>query len=253
MDVTLLDDRHAVALVRDFSEDMERRWCELWDLGTNKRIQKLAADARLDALVWEPSTRLFATLSLDGGLLFRFEGGKLVSAGELPGAPDRVFLLDPALADGDIAIVVESGRASRLGPDRKPHGAKALKDTLLAIDRAGRAIARRGNDLMLGDVRVPGLGQFNLRVSPDLKRLVAFDAHRTALVDRDGTVRWSVAAWGMRDVGWTADSELIASQGGLVRLDLATGQALGRRCGWTFGLATTVHVGAPVGLSACDP
>lgn len=253
MDFTMLDDRHGVALVRDFSQDMEQRWCELWDLATTKRVQKLGADARLDALVWEPSTQLFATLSLDGGQLFHYADGKLSLAGALPGSPDRVFLLDPALAHGDIAIVVESGKASRLGPDLKVHGATAINDTLLAIDRGGRVIARRGSDLLLGDTRVPGLGAANIRVSPDLKRVVAFDAQHTALVDRDGTIRWSVASWGTRDAGWTADDELILSQGGLVRLDLATGQTIARRCGWAFGLSTTIHTGAPLGTSTCDP
>ncbi len=252
MDFTLLDDRVGVALVRDFSEDMEKRWCEVIDLATGKRIQKLAADARLDTLVWEPSTKLFATLSLLGGELFRYEHGKLVGAGSLPGSPDRVFLLDPALAGGDIAVLVESGQLTRLDGSLKAHDTRPVHGALIAIDRGGRLITRRGSDLAIGETVVHDLGRFGIRVSPDLKRIVAFDAKRISLIDRDGSVRWSVVAWGTRDIGWTADNELIASSGGLVRLDLATGQTIARRCGWTFSLATAVHMGAPTGTSACE-
>ncbi len=252
MDFAMLDERHGVALVRDFSEDMEKRWCEVIDLATGKRVQKLVADARLDTLQWEPSTKLFATLSLLGAQLFHYENGKLVAAGSLPGSPDRVFLLDPALANGDIAIVVESGRLAKLDAQYKVHDAQPVHGTLLAIDRGGRMISRRGADLVVGDTVVHDAGRENIRISPDLKRVVAFDGKHVTLVDRDGSTRWTAVLWGIRDLGWTPDNELVASAGGLVRLDLATGKPIARRCGWTFGLTTTMHVGGAVGVSACD-
>jgi hypothetical protein len=254
MDFVAIDDRHGVALVREFADDMERRWLVLLDLTTGAHLQKLAADARLDNLVYEPSTQLLATLSIDGGQLFHYESGKFVKAADLPGAPDRIFLLDPALAHGDVAVVIQDNRSASYAANdfKRGHDRKVVDGQLLAIDRAGQVYTRKGDDLIVGGVKLPGLGKFNVRPSPDLKRIAAFTSDHVALIDRDGTVRWSVAAWATRDVGWTPDNELVASMGGLVRLDLATGQPIARRCGWIFGLSDAVREGAPLGISACD-
>jgi hypothetical protein len=59
-----------------------------------------------------------------------------------------------------------------------------------------------------------------------------------SLRDADGTVRWIVPASGATDVVWLGSGELIATGGGVARVDLETGAFSDRRCGWQFGLWT---------------
>ena len=252
LDFTMLDGRYVVALVREWGEDTERRWCELWDLATHKVVQKVDADARLDTLAWEPSTQLFAALSVHGATLYHYAAGKLTRTATLQGSPERMFLLDPTVAHGSVAVLLENGVLTAVDADGRPHGAVPFHGRLLTVDRSGRAIATQGPELSIGGQSFVGLGQATVRVSPDLQHVAAFTNRGITMIDADGTQRWSIVAWGVRDLGWTPDGRLISSQGGLVQLDVATGQVLGLRCGWTFGLAATVHTGATVGLSACD-
>lgn len=243
MDVVALDDRYAAALHRDWSEEMELRRVDIIEQKTGKQVAKLDADARLDAIAWEPSTHLLATLSVAGAKLFRYADGAVTPAGNLPGAPDKVFLLDPALAHGDLALVVESNVASRIGPDLVAHDPQSVRGQLLAVDRAGTIVDRKG---------VPFNGPAFARISPDLKTVAFFNGSNLALVDRDGRARWSTTAWGLRDLAWTPNGRMLVAASGLLEIDPSTGATMSKRCGWRFSLSPTVHTGTPAGDSACD-
>ena len=161
---------------------------------------------------------------------------------------DTVFLTDPTLADGRVAMIVHGKRvlevrdtdlaAKRLRPSKSYDVAGGI----VAIDRAGHIFTKRGKaEIRLNDsaVRFAGTEDATATVpSPD-GTLVAFASPTmTALFSIDGALRWRVTA-GDRGLGWTRDGRLLAVSGGSETLDLATGEPIERRCGWGFGLSAT--------------
>jgi hypothetical protein len=74
---------------------------------------------------------------------------------------------------------------------------------------------------------------------------------RLVMRDAQDKERWATTAYGVRDVVWTADGELIASGGGVARVDLTNGALLDRQCAWGFGLwDEPLHHD---GLELCEP
>ncbi|HEX7702647.1 MAG TPA: hypothetical protein VF403_18030 [Kofleriaceae bacterium] len=160
--------------------------------------------------------------------------------------PDKVFLTDPALADGRVAMIVHDNRVLELRDAdlraKKIHASKSYEVAggIVAIDRVGHIFTKRGKGevkLNGGDVHFANTTDVTATVpSPDGK-LVAFASPGTvALFAIDGTLRWRVKI-GDRALGWTHDGRLLAVSGGSETLDLETGESIDRHCGWGFGLS----------------
>ncbi|HUJ63481.1 MAG TPA: hypothetical protein VLX92_33510 [Kofleriaceae bacterium] len=80
--------------------------------------------------------------------------------------------------------------------------------------------------------------------------LTATLEHQRIVLHDGGAVRWTVPANGATGVAWSRAGELVAYGAGVERLDLATGAATVRQCGWEFGVwdKLAVHGGAAI----CD-
>jgi hypothetical protein len=61
-----------------------------------------------------------------------------------------------------------------------------------------------------------------------------------------------VALPGAEEVAWTSAGDLIAFGSGAARIDLATGAALERRCGWELGLWDDNNAVFAVGAKLCE-
>jgi hypothetical protein len=211
---------------------------------------------------FEPTTGLLAQAS-DGATRFmRLTDGKLGPPFEIAtstsplaiyfadstGNPDVVFLTDPTLADGRVAMIVHDKRVLELRDAdlaaKKIHASKSydVAGAILAIDRAGHIFTRRNKADVRLDVSAivfAGTSEATATVpSPDGK-LVAFQSPSTiALFAIDGTLRWRVSSR-ISSLAWTHDGRLLALSGGSETLDLETGAPIDRRCGWGFGLSAT--------------
>jgi hypothetical protein len=160
--------------------------------------------------------------------------------------PDKVFLTDPALADGRVAMLVHDRRVLELRD--ADLGAKKIRASksyevagVVAIDRAGHIFTkRRKGEVKLngGDVHFADTNDVTATVPSLDGKLVAFASPGTvALFAIDGTLRWRLKI-GDRALGWTHDGRLLALSGGSETLDLETGESIERHCGWGFGLST---------------
>ncbi|HEY0254864.1 MAG TPA: hypothetical protein VGC41_25235 [Kofleriaceae bacterium] len=68
---------------------------------------------------------------------------------------------------------------------------------------------------------------------------------RLSLAAPDGTARWTRTARGATGIAWTDAGELVAYGTGVARIDLATGDFVGARCGWEFRLEPLIAPIAP--------
>jgi hypothetical protein len=270
-DLYPLDDRYLLTVAtRPMSADSWGNAYQVAVFDAVKRTvhQLLPNHAASGELSFEPATQLL--LSSDGltHLLLRFDPltHSFAERIELVSKPilKRVYLLDPTLSDGVIAIGMHEDDAGividEFHPDDLRGGTLAarasyrLRGTLDAIDRAGqvfvhadvRIVYRHGIPI----TTLPDLVGRVLRPSGDGARLAAVGSGMVSLVSTTtGRVLWETAAWGATDVMWLPTGELAARfPGALAKLDLATGAVTDRQCGWAFGLSDT-----PFETSASTP
>jgi hypothetical protein len=162
---------------------------------------------------------------------------------------DRVFLVDPELAHGLVALVVHGHRIYEIA-DEDLAGSKikarrnyTFTGGLVAVDRAGRLYTRASGTASTDVVVKDGTNEVllagsrgGLRVIPNADgSLVAILGSELALYSGDGTLKWKIAAKDMTGVAWQGNS-LVGVSEGVVRIDLATGAYGERQCGWRFGL-----------------
>ncbi len=272
-DLYPLDDRFVLAVApRIMSADAWGSSYEvtLIEAATQTVRQRLPNIAASPGLVFEPATQLL--LSNDGGthLLLRFdpfsyaftERIALVSRPIL----ERVYLVDPDLADGAIAYAVHTDdRGAVLDEFR----AADVRDGQLAarasyrmpgpievVDRAGNAYVRsEPRALFRHGVRTAGLATSGtVRPSPDGATVATIASGRIELSSTTtGRAGWSIAAWGATDVMWLATGEFVAVfPGGLAKVDLASGTFAERQCGWAFGLADAPFQTSSSAPAVCD-
>ncbi len=218
-------------------------------------------------IVYEPATRMIAG----------FMRGKLTQRAQLDGLdapmtlrrPLRtrpsvlgIELLDPAVADGVIAIAhaYEEDGGLRLetfiedpggaGPIAPATNVTLQQVTMLGIDRTGVAYVlsimatprrivtgwrhgKRIRDLAFDSVVVAGA------VEPRGTALAFVTETEVFAVELDGAVRWRVPAWRVNALRYSTDGATlyVTTQGGLLALDSATGQRRATGCAWSFGMS----------------
>ena len=221
--------------------------------------QQLPNLAHEVTLAYEPTTRLLSTSDGTTNVLLRYDP-KTHSFGERfevhePVALRAVYLLDPALSGGIVALTIEDRNDGVTigelhgddlhGPTISARRTYTVQGQLRTVDRSGRVymqgaaatdvvVYTRGTQF----ARLPGIGGMALRPSPDATHVAAFRDSRVRMLSIEGRVAWQVALWGSADIDWSSGGELIARfPTGLAKLDRATGALRERQCGWSFGIA----------------
>jgi len=278
-DLLPLDDRYVLTVAtRPMAADAwgSAYQVSVYDAVTHTVHQLLPNHAASNELVFEPATQLL--VSSDGltHLLLRFDPRTHSFAERIEiqskALLSRVYLLDPALADGVIAIAVHDDDGGLIvdeihGEDQRggtiaARASHRISGALKAVDRAGHlyvhgvmdkddvAVYRHG----LPVTRLVGAAEQTLRPSDDGTQIAVLGGARIALYSTTtGAVVWQTAAWGATDVGWTPMAQLFARfPGALAKLDPETGALVDRQCGWAFGISETpfeTSANAPV---VCD-
>lgn len=226
------------------------------DLARGVTHQKLGLRTS-DALVFEPTTGLLATIDGADTQLLRYDptthtfGSPITLASE--GIVHRIALLDPTQASGVVAMTLEERATSTVVGEihgRDLQGAKrvrprryyAVPGHLYAVDRAGRVYTTGAHDrvrVTVGNTVARDLPITDvLAVVPDPTgaRLAVLTRGGLSLHLADGTLVWTVSARELRHLRWLGDDLVASYPDALARFDLATGELAARQCGWDFGL-----------------
>jgi hypothetical protein len=277
-DLLPLDDRYLLTVAtRPMAADAWGNTYQVSVFDAVKRTvhQMLPNRAANSELAYEPTTRLLVSSDGVTNLLLRFDPlthsfGERIEL-QSKAILKRIYLTDPDLADGVIAIgvhdndgglIIEELHAEDLRSGTiKARASFRISGELRAVDRAGQlyvhgvmdkqdvAIYRHGVTVAM----LAGMADHALRPSQDGKLVAAVGTQRIVLASTDGKLRWQTAAWGATDVAWLPGGELAARYpGALVKLDPLTGQLQERQCGWAFGLQVTPFETSSSAPVACD-
>ncbi|HET9992736.1 MAG TPA: hypothetical protein VFQ65_29580, partial [Kofleriaceae bacterium] len=178
----------------------------------------------------------------------------------LDGAPGRVYLTDPQLADGIAAVVVETvggiadtvrvreyeARDIDRGGMVTPARSYDLGGEVITVDRAARAYLTTGTSLQSyvgGGLHAPILvaklalaGRPVIAPNAEATAALVLGDNHMIMIESDGHVRWSVPAEGAIDAGWVDGEPFVRFGSGLATVDARTGVLRDRRCGWQFAL-----------------
>ncbi len=217
----------------------------LFDLATKKDLQRWPS-AR--AIRFEPASQLMA-IDRGGKVVFaRFDAAarKFVDERTVTAQITDVVLLDPTLADGNVAMLVRARGGTVETRTLRDVAAPlpepvALTGTLEAIDRAGRTYVRADDDTIVvhragAETRITGLRGWKLRPSPTGAQIAALAKNRLMLLDERGESAWASAVLGVSDAAWTPRGELVVLAGDIATVDLADGSVIAAQCGWGFAL-----------------
>lgn len=273
-----IDDRHVLRTVRvhpDPSTDVKTKLL-LWNTATNSE-HDLGLFPEVTQLVFDRSTGIVAMSG--GGTRIHRARLDLANATATPLPPLEALanslpvLLDPA-ASGGVSVLAILREAARVhvaafvdpGDSDKPLRSKWERGSLMAllvgVDRRGTtylvdsstqpaSLVTLHDDerAILFDVRE---APFTGAVDRDGQHIALIGNTEVAMFDRRGTERWRTALWRPSAARFTDDARrlVISTQGGLVALDVATGERVATGCGYGFGVtaiepqAETFH--APV-------
>lgn len=217
-------------------------------------------------LAYEPSTRLVTLSYGDTPEIDRYDPQRHKLDKVLALSPPKSFEqrqlvpVQPALAGGVQLVYVQL--RDKLAVRWLHDPAQLDKGTLLepdgslaGVDGAGHVFvwqSRPGTGLQLtmfqdgkdlGKVVTAGPGA--IWPEPKGTQLVMLGQRSVSLVGLDGT-KWALAIEGTTEALWLDDGGIIlVGNGGLARIDAASGAVTAARCGWRFGLAARPHPVTP--------
>jgi hypothetical protein len=224
-------------------------------------------------LHYEPATHLLAIVDKQHASLVALDPKtlQLGTRSRLAGTAEVVFLTDPELAKGLVAIggrsgggrvTIEEFAADDLGSDMKPRNSYEVFGDLLAVDRAGRVYVADGDTLQIytgGEwhkanrvAKITGLGHVVVRPNSDATEMLVIGDNRLQMFDLAGTQRWIVAAPSAIDGMWIDGEPYVRFSVGVSKIDAQTGTLLDRVCGWGFGLSPLPIQGRGESRSVCD-
>jgi hypothetical protein len=205
-----------------------------------------------------PATRTVALGNGEQAELLRHEPGKLrldrIAVLPKMRGYERtdVFPLDPKLAGGTQAVVIEMRERTKVrwvrdqrAPDK---GVTMTVDASPAgVDPSGIVFlweATTAGPLELAMYRdgkkvgtMPTQGPTAVWPDPDGNQVVQVAQRSISLVKLDGTKRWSRSLQGIAGATFLGDGSIaVSSSSGIARLDASTGEPRAVRCGWQFGL-----------------
>jgi hypothetical protein len=224
-------------------------------------------------LHFEAATNLLAVHNNDRSSLIPYDPGthRFGDAIPLAGSSHRIYLTDPARADGVIAVSEQilGGLASTVKItefNRTRRGVEVTRSyvvsgDVVATDRAARVYVASGDQLhvyVAGNLGAPiSVSTFTIAGTPivapndDATQVLVIGSSHVMLADVDGHVRWSVPQQAI-DVGWIANEPFARFNSGLAKLDPRDGHLLERACGWQFGLHPQLTESAGYSQSVCD-
>jgi hypothetical protein len=222
--------------------------------------QEIASGEELFSIEYDPGTRVLAARGRTQVLRYRLPPG----APGAPGAPvplrgiagreplRRVYLTDPALAGGVVAMVTVSDNQAQayLAPQPDLASAGALQPGakvhvrggwILSVDRAGRLYAAEDNAVVIyrdGKPvgRLPVVVPHVIAVSDDGSRIAVLRDREVIVFDAGEAERWRAPIPLGVDAAWSGGQLVVSTHAGTIALDAATGRRTAVACGWTFGL-----------------
>jgi hypothetical protein len=270
-----IDERHVVTQM----PNNDKYDLELVDIDLDRANQpgarvKLGTYRVLDRIEYSPDTHMLAVGGMHEIERYRLDLDANTATRESPlpvrGSPTSVRLLDPAKADGVIAITVgweNDWDTSNALTIYRQHGKKITRQRIkpfgsqvLSIDATGTMYLIPRNDgrevrvqkgtKVLSRFALPELTQ-PIAVADDGSRLAYVAKGEIVMLDSAGKQLWRVPLWGSAQLAFTRDGgKLLArAAGGVVVLDSATGVRTAMECGWDFGLLTD----APPVMNAGTP
>jgi hypothetical protein len=177
-----------------------------------------------------------------------------------------LWVLDPRRAAGMEAVVATEldGEHWLVSYGAAGSSRQATEDRPRAVDNSGTSyelvktssghglLARHGaRTLPLGEVREHS----SVRPSHDGTRVAVWTPEQVDLVDASGATRWQRTASGILGVVFAPDDRrlVVQTSGGVIVLDVATGEPVGVTCGWGFGLHDVAPPLQSFGItSACE-
>ncbi|NVB78918.1 MAG: hypothetical protein HOV81_11020 [Kofleriaceae bacterium] len=265
-----VDERHVVTQTpNDGKYDVE-----LVDLDREGARTKLGTYDSVDRIEYSPDTHLLAVGRTRKIERFRLDLDANTATPEAPlavrGSPISVRLLDPAKADGVVAITVgwendwdSDNTLTLYKQDGKKITKKRIKPfggQMLSIDSTGTMYLLARNDTneirvqkgtkVLSKFALPELTQ-PIAVADDGARIAYVAKGEIVMLDSAGKQLWRVPLWGSAQLAFTRDGQKLVARaiGGVVVLDSATGVRTAMECGWDFGLMTE----APPVMNAGSP
>jgi hypothetical protein len=222
---------------------------------------------------FEAATNLLAIHNNDRSSLIPYDPDthRFGDAIPMAGLSHRIFLTDPARADGVVAVSVQvlGGLASTVRItefNRTRRGVEVTRSyvvsgDIVATDRAARVYVASGDKLhvyIAGNLDAPiSVSTFDVAGTPtvapndEATQVLVIGSSHVMLADVDGHVRWSVPQHAI-DVGWIANEPFARFNSGLAKLDRRDGHLLERACGWQFGLHPSQTESTGYAQSVCD-
>jgi hypothetical protein len=159
---------------------------------------------------------------------------------------DLVYLLDPALAHGSVAVVIhqldgETGSETSSGQITEIHSVPENENAWEITTKEPRTIRLPAPDwqrVFGGDLSPILTLAPTIRTSPDGKLVARLANGRIALAPRAKPTEpwWLLPAFGVTDIRWSPEGTLLAIGSGVAEIDAYRGAIIDRQCGWRFGL-----------------
>jgi len=230
------------------------------------------------AIHFDPAANLLAVAQDTHVVVYPYDTShhRFGQATLLDGATGRVFVTDPARADGIAVVVVENRggvadtvrvREYRARDIERSGGVVAARSyelggDVIAVDRAARAYLSTGTTVqsyVAGDMHAALLvaklelaGRPVIAPNEDATAALILGDHKMTMIESDGHVRWTVPVDNAVDAGWIAGEPFVRFAAGLAKVDARSGALRERRCGWQFALVTTKIESSGNAASVCD-
>ena len=248
--VAAIDERRVVYALK---HGQDQRF-EILDLETGRRGERDLGTFKITATpYYEPVTRVFAMREAQITLRYRLDRATLdVTPLRSIATPafGELWLLDPRTAGGAIAVTTEP--ASRGGltievhyEDAAPRRVTAA-GTPIGTDRAGVTHVIDGTGWAIRYQHGKSLGGYQIKQPKNplaiglapTGEIVARTDRAIVMLGKDGAERWRATVWNPIDSTLTTDATtlVVATPGGMLAFDAATGARVATACGWSFGL-----------------
>lgn len=208
---------------------------------------------------WEPSTRVFSVMAV--GALHRWKiDGAVTPLRDVKMRADYSYVRFSS-APGVVAIGAVADptgmRIETVHDDGTIEKVRTVAGEVVAIDDAGAIYMRiHGENVVVrGDVETKLPALESLIPSSRGDSLAAFSARGLAMYDRDGHERWRRPVWNVYAVAFApGDRELhVRALGGVMVIDVQTGEPRATACGWRFGLTDHAPDTTPAGIgTVCE-
>jgi hypothetical protein len=266
-DVQPIDDRFVIA---SHTVGTSSWWSvSVLDLDEQKTHQTVPHALARGEIRYEPSTRLMAISDHAAAYLTRWDGQSFTTWYRIAGGAAELHLVDPLHNRGIVALAVRIGATGldvgeihgddlKVGNAIEPRRTYRIAGTRpAAFDALGRVYAivqgrlevtHRGHDVLV----IPDVANVQVAPHPSGAYIAVYGDARIRLYDSAGAEIWQIAAPLARRVAWLGEGVVVDFEGGIGKIDAATGALNQRACGWSFGLGALPPHDQRDEASICD-